>query len=43
MNIRKCEMKDADNMLKMLLALDKETNYMLFELDESPKDGKIII
>lgn len=38
MNIRKCEMKDADNMLKMLLALDKETNYMLFEPNERPKD-----
>lgn len=38
MNIRRCEIKDADNMLKMLLALDKETKYMLFEADERPDD-----
>ena len=38
MNIRRCEIKDADNMLKMLLALDKETKYMLFEADERPND-----
>lgn len=38
MNIRRCELNDADNMLKMLLALDKETDYMMFEADERPKD-----
>ena len=39
MNIRRCELNDADNMLKMLLALDKETDYMMFEADERPKDN----
>ena len=38
MKIRKCEINDADNMLKMLLELDKETEYMLFEADERPND-----
>ena len=38
MKIRKCEINDADNMLKMLLELDKETEYMLFESDERPND-----
>ena len=38
MNIRRCELNDADNMLKMLLALDKETDYMMFGADERPKD-----
>lgn len=38
MNIRRCEINDADNMLKMLLELDKETEYMLFEVDERPND-----
>ena len=38
MNIRRCEINDADNMLKMLLELDKETEYMLFEADERPND-----
>ena len=32
MKIRRCEINDADNMLKMLLELDKETEYMLFEV-----------
>lgn len=36
MKIRRCEINDADNMLKMLLELDKETEYMLFEADERP-------
>ena len=38
MKIRRCEINDADNMLKMLLELDKETEYMLFEADERPND-----
>lgn len=38
MKIRKCEINDANNMLKMLLELDKETEYMLFEADERPND-----
>lgn len=38
MKIRRCEINDADNMLKMLLELDKETEYMLFEADEQPND-----
>ena len=38
MKIRRCEINDADNMLKMLLELDKETDYMLFEADERPND-----
>ena len=40
MKIRRCEINDADNMLKMLLELDKETEYMLFEADERPNDIK---
>lgn len=38
MNIRKCKLNDADNMLKMLLALDKETKFMMLEADERPND-----
>lgn len=38
MKIRKCRINDANNMLKMLLELDKETEYMLFEADERPND-----
>lgn len=38
MNIRKCEIKDAEKFLEMLLALDKETKYMMFEPNERPKD-----
>lgn len=38
MKIRRCEINDADNILKMLLELDKETEYMLFEADERPND-----
>lgn len=38
MKIRRCKINDADNMLKMLLELDKETEYMLFEADERPND-----
>ncbi|WP_288679334.1 GNAT family N-acetyltransferase [uncultured Clostridium sp.] len=38
MKIRRCEINDADNMLKMLLELDKETEYMLFEADERSND-----
>ena len=42
MKIRRCEINDADNMLKMLLELDKETEYMLFEADERPNDINIV-
>ena len=38
MKIRRCEINDADSKLKMLLELDKETEYMLFEADERPND-----
>ena len=38
MKILRCEINDADNLLKMLLELDKETEYMLFEADERPND-----
>lgn len=38
MNIRKCKVEDADSLLEMLLALDKETKYMMFESDERPND-----
>lgn len=38
MKIRKCEIEDADNILSMLLALDKETRYMMFEVGERPHD-----
>ena len=38
MEIRRCEFNDADSMLKMLLALDKETKYMMFEAGERVND-----
>lgn len=41
MDIRKIQIKDAENYLDMLLNLDKETKYMLFEPDERPTDINI--
>ncbi|MDK2562449.1 GNAT family N-acetyltransferase [Romboutsia sedimentorum] len=41
MEIRKIQMQDAENYLDMLLNLDKETKYMLFEPDERPTDINI--
>ncbi len=41
MDIRKIQMQDAKNYLDMLLNLDKETKYMLFEPDERPTDVNI--
>lgn len=38
MKIRRCELNDADSMLKMLLALDRETKYMMFEAGERAND-----
>ncbi|WP_278600328.1 GNAT family N-acetyltransferase [Clostridium tertium] len=38
MNIRKIKVEDADNLLKMLLELDKETKFMLLELGERSND-----
>lgn len=38
MQIRKVKIEDASNLLDMLLCLDKETTYMLFEPDERTKD-----
>lgn len=41
MDIRKIQIKDAENYLDMLLNLDKETKYMLFEPYERPTDINI--
>ncbi|MCR1949864.1 hypothetical protein NSA50_02170 [Clostridium sp. DSM 100503] len=38
MNIRKIKVEDADNLLKMLLELDKEMKFMLLELGERSND-----
>ncbi|WP_455793893.1 N-acetyltransferase family protein [Clostridium butyricum] len=38
MIIRKAKLEDANNLLSMLLALDKETKYMLLEPDERDND-----
>lgn len=38
MNIRKIKVEDADNLLKMLLELDKETKFMLLEPGERAND-----
>jgi RimJ/RimL family protein N-acetyltransferase len=38
MIIRKVKLEDANNLLSMLLSLDKETKYMLLEPDERDKD-----
>lgn len=42
MKIRRCEINDADNMLSMLLALDKERRYMMLEADERPNDVNMV-
>lgn len=41
MEIRKIKMKDANNYLDMLLNLDKETKFMMFEPGERPTDINI--
>jgi RimJ/RimL family protein N-acetyltransferase len=41
MDIRKIQMQDAENYLDMLLNLDKETKYMLFEPDERSTDVNV--
>lgn len=38
MIIRKAKLNDANNLLSMLLLLDKETKYMLLEADERDND-----
>lgn len=38
MVIRKAKLEDANNLLSMLLALDKETKYMLLEPNERDSD-----
>jgi hypothetical protein len=38
MVVRKAKLEDANNLLSMLLALDKETKYMLLEPDERNND-----
>lgn len=42
MEIRKIENKDANNYLNMLLNLDKETKFMMFEPGERPTDINIV-
>ena len=42
MEIRKIRMEDADNYLDMLLNLDNETKFMMFEPGERPTDINII-
>ncbi len=42
MEIRKIQIEDANNYLNMLLNLDNETKFMMFEPDERPSDIKII-
>lgn len=42
MEIRKIRMEDADNYLNMLLNLDNETKFMMFEPGERPTDINII-
>ncbi|MDB8803660.1 GNAT family N-acetyltransferase [Romboutsia sp. 1001216sp1] len=41
MEIRKIQMQDANNYLDMLLNLDKETKFMMFEPGERPTDINI--
>ena len=40
--IRKIQIEDADNYLDMLLNLDKETKFMMFEPGERPTDINIV-
>lgn len=42
MEIRKIQRKDANNYLEMLLNLDNETKFMLFEPGERPTDINIV-
>ena len=42
MEIRKIQMEDANNYLDMLLNLDNETKFMMFEPGERPTDINII-
>ena len=42
MEIRKIQMEDANNYLDMLLNLDNETKFMMFEPWERPTDINII-
>ena len=42
MEIRKIRIEDADNYLDMLLNLDNETEFMMFEPGERPTDINII-
>lgn len=42
MVIRNIEYRDAENFLDMLLHLDNETKYMMYEPDERPKDIEYI-
>ena len=41
MEIRKIQREDANNYLEMLLNLDNETKFMMFEPDERPTDINI--
>ena len=42
MEIRKIQMEDANNYLDMLLNLDNETKFMMFEPGERPTDINIV-
>lgn len=42
MEIKKIQMEDANNYLNMLLHLDNETKFMMFEPGERPTDINII-
>ena len=42
MKIRKIQIEDAANYLDMLLNLDKETKFMMFEPGERPTDINIV-
>lgn len=42
MEIRKIQMEDSNNYLDMLLNLDNETKFMMFEPGERPTDINII-
>ena len=42
MNIRKIKMEDANSYLEMLLNLDNETKFMMFEPGERPTDINIV-
>ena len=42
MEIRKIQMEDADNYLDILLNLDNETKFMMFEPGERPTDINIV-